>query len=153
MNSFIRSPKDFWAATIYLGVGLTAILLASDYGMGTALKMGPAYFPSVLGGLLILIGLISLIRSFITAGEPVPPFAYKPLIMIIGATVLFGATVRGAGLLIALPVFVIITAYGSAKFRWGPALALAAGMTIFCSLVFIKGLGIPLPLLGPWLGM
>ena len=51
---------------------------------------------------------------------------------------------------IALPVFVIMTAYASVKFRWVPTLALAAVATVFCSLVFVKGLGVPLPLIGRW---
>jgi hypothetical protein len=68
------------------------------------------------------------------------------------ATVGFGLLARGAGLVVALPVLVVGSAAASARFRWGPALALAAGLTLFCALVFLKGLGVPLPLVGPWLG-
>jgi putative tricarboxylic transport membrane protein len=116
--------------------------------------MGPAYFPTTLGWLLSMIGLISVIRAFVHKGEPVPmpTFAWKPLLSIFVATVVFGLIVRGAGLLIALPVFVIMTAYASVSFRWLRVLALAAGATIFCSLVFVKGLGVPLPLVGRWFG-
>jgi putative tricarboxylic transport membrane protein len=55
-------------------------------------------------------------------------------------------------LLIALPLLVIISALASSQFRWVPTIALAAGLTVFCAFVFIKGLGVPLPLIGPWLG-
>ncbi len=68
------------------------------------------------------------------------------------ATLGFGALVRGAGLVVALPVLVVVSAAASARFRWGPALALAAGLTLFCAAVFLKGLGVPIPLRGPWLG-
>lgn len=152
MNSLIRSPKDFWAALIYLAIGLGAIYLGRDLKMGTGLQMGPAYFPTVLGALLSFIGLISLIRSFLGKGEPIPKFAWRPLLLITAATVVFGLLVRGAGLAIALPLFVIMTAFASVKFRWGPALTLAVGATIFCALVFVKGLGVPLPLIGRWFG-
>jgi putative tricarboxylic transport membrane protein len=101
---------------------------------------------------LSFIGLISLIRSFLRKGAPIPAFAWKPLLLISAATVVFGLNVRGAGLKVALPLVVMMTAFGSAKFRWGPSLALAAGATIFCALVFVKGLGVPLPLIGKWLG-
>jgi putative tricarboxylic transport membrane protein len=114
------------------------------------LKMGPAYFPSVLGWLISFIGLISLVRSFFRKGEPVPAFAWKPLLSITAATVVFGLIVRGAGLVIALPIFIIMTAFASVKFRWGPMLALAAVATALCALVFVKGLGVPLPLIGRW---
>jgi hypothetical protein len=152
LNSLIRSPKDFCAALIYLAIGLGAIYLGMELPMGTGLKMGPAYFPTVLGGLLSFIGLISLVRSFLQKGDPIPAFAWKPLLLIVAASVVFGLLVRGAGLVIALPLFVIMTAFASVKFRWGPALALAAGATVFCALVFVKGLGVPLPLIGRWLG-
>ena len=63
---------------------------------------------------------------------------------------LFGLIVRGAGLIVALPALVIVSAYGSIRFRWGESLALAAGLTLFCILVFLKGLGVPLPIVGSW---
>lgn len=152
MNSLIRNPKDFWAALIYLAIGLGAIYMGWDLKMGTGLQMGPAYFPTVLGALLSFIGLISLIRSFLGKGEPIPAFAWKPLLLITAATVVFGLLVRGAGLAIALPLFVIMTAFASVKFRWGPTLVLAVVATVFCALVFVKGLGVPLPIIGRWFG-
>lgn len=152
MRSLIRSPKDFCAALIYLAVGLSALYVGRELPMGTALKMGPAYFPAVLGWLLAFIGVLSLIRAFLRKGEPIPKFAWKPLLLITGATVVFGLLVRGAGLLVALPLFVVMTAMASVKFRWVPTLLLAAGATVFCSLVFVKGLGVPLPLIGRWFG-
>ena len=56
------------------------------------------------------------------------------------------------GVVIALPLLIIVSAYGSTRFRWRPTLLMAAGLTIFCVFVFLKGLGIPLPIIGPWLG-
>ena len=152
MRSLIRSPKDFCAALIYLVIGVATIVIGRDYQMGTAFKMGPAYFPTLLAGLLTFIGLISLIRSFLQKGEPIPAFAWKPLLLITAATVVFGLLVRGAGLVIALPLFVLMTSFASVKFRWGPSLLLAAGATVFCSLVFVTGLGVPLPIIGRWFG-
>jgi hypothetical protein len=148
----IRSSKDFWTGLIYIFFGTSAIIIAREYPMGTAIKMGPAYFPTILGGLLILIGILSLIRSFRKAGTPIGSFALKGLALIVVSTVLFGLLVRGAGLVIALPILVIISAYASKEFRWLPTVLMAAGITLFCILVFLKGLGIPLPVLGSWFG-
>jgi Tripartite tricarboxylate transporter TctB family len=148
----IRNAKDFWTGLIYVFFGATAILVARDYGMGTAVKMGPAYFPTILGGLLVGIGVISVIRSFIIRGTPVGAFAFKGLILVSVSALVFGFLVRGAGLAVALPLLVIISAYASTRFRWRPTLLLAAGLTVFCALVFLKGLGIPLPIIGPWFG-
>jgi Tripartite tricarboxylate transporter TctB family len=148
----IRSTKDFWTGVLYVFFGLTAIIVARDYGMGTAVRMGPAYFPTILGSLLAGIGAIAVIRSFITPGTPIGTFAFKGLILVTVSVVLFGFIVRGAGLVVALPLLVIISASASKRFRWHTALLMAAGLTIFCILVFVKGLGIPLPILGSWLG-
>ena len=148
----IRNAKDFWTGLIYVFFGASAILVARDYGMGTAVKMGPAYFPTILGGLLVGIGAISVIRSFIVRGTPVGAFAFKGLTLVTVSALVFGFLVRGAGLAVALPLLVIISAYASTRFRWHPTLLLAAGLTVFCALVFLKGLGIPLPVIGPWFG-
>ena len=148
----IRSAKDFWTGVIYIFFGSSAFLIARDYGMGTALKMGPGYFPTVLGALLAFIGIISLIRSFIYPGDPIGRFTLKGLLLVVGSTLVFGLIVREAGLAIALPILVIMSACASVHFRWWPSLALAAGLTLFCVLVFLKGLGVPLPILGSWFG-
>jgi Tripartite tricarboxylate transporter TctB family len=147
-----RNPKDFWTGLLYILFGSSAILIARDYGMGTGGRMGPAYFPNILGGLLIVIGAISVIRSFIAHGAPIGTFAFKGLALVSVSVLVFGIVVRGAGLAVAIPILVIISAYASKRFRWGPTLLIAAGLTMFCSLVFIKGLGIPLPIIGPWFG-
>lgn len=152
MTSLIRSPKYFWAGIIYMAFGLSAIVIGREYGLGTALRMGPAYFPTFLGVLLTLIGIISLIRSFLKPGEPVGSLALRPMIMITVAVLLFGFLVRGAGLVVVIPILVITTAYASIHFRWGTSVLLAIGMTVFCVLVFSKGLGVPLPIVGPWVG-
>jgi putative tricarboxylic transport membrane protein len=148
----IRSARDFWTGLIYVLFGASAVLIARDYGMGTALKMGPGYFPTALGVLLSLIGMVALVRSFVMPGPPIGRFAVKGALLVVGSTLVFGLLVRGAGLAVALPLLVLLSALGSAHFRWKPSLALAAGLTVFCVLVFLKGLGVPLPVLGPWLG-
>src|SRR5437764_8686390 len=99
----VRSVKDFWAGVIYIFFGLGAILIGRDYAMGTAFKMGPAYFPTILGSLLVLIGAMSMIRSFIVSGTPITGFSIKGLGWVIGSVFVFGFLVRGAGLAVALP--------------------------------------------------
>ena len=148
----IRSSKDFWTGLIYIFFGASAILVARDYGMGTGGKMRPAYFPTVLGGLLAVVGTIAVIRSFLVPGTPIGAFAFKGLVLVCAPVLLFGIIVRGAGLAVALPLLVVISASASVRFRWRATLIIAAGLTIFCVLVFLKGLGIPMPVLDPWFG-
>jgi hypothetical protein len=148
----IRSTKDFWAGLIYVFFGSCAVIIARDYDMGSALKMGPAYFPTLLGYLLALIGIVSVARAFISQGAPIGEIAFKGLLLIIGSVLLFGFLVRRVGLVIALPLLVIIGASASDHFRWRPTLILAAGLTLFCYFVFLRGLGVPMPIWGSWFG-
>ncbi len=154
LSSLIVKPKDFWSGLIFIAFGLAAVILAREYPMGSATKMGPAYFPTVLGGLLTLIGLIAVIRSLLHISsiphDPIGRFAIKEGLLVLAATVLFGILVRGAGMVVAIALLVGVSAYASNKFRWGSAVAMAVGLTLFCILVFIKALGVPLPILGSW---
>jgi putative tricarboxylic transport membrane protein len=148
----IRNPKDFWTGVIYLVFGLGAVVIGRDYSMGTATKMGPAYFPTVLGYLLALIGAIAVVRAFIQPGTPIGRFAVKNLAIVLGATVLYGLLVRGAGLAVAVFVLVMGSAWASISFRWAPSIVLAIGLAVFSVAVFIWGLGLPIPAVGLWLG-
>lgn len=151
MLSLIKHPKDFWTGVIFLVVGLSAVLIGLDYNMGTAGKMGPAYFPSVLGGLLTLIGAVAVIRSLRHQGEAIEKFHIKELAIVLGGVLLFGALIRGAGLVPAAVVVIVISAYASPLFKWHEALLLGVAMSGFAFLVFIKLLGLPLAAFGPWL--
>jgi putative tricarboxylic transport membrane protein len=152
LNPIARNAKDFWTGFIYLVVGSGALIISRDYDMGTAVKMGPAYFPILLSVLLMIIGIISVLRSFFKSGSPIGVVAWKGLVLIVASTLLFGMIVRGAGLIIALPLLVIVSASASARFSWKTSLAEAVGITVFCIVIFLKGLGVPLPILGSWFG-
>jgi lysylphosphatidylglycerol synthetase-like protein (DUF2156 family) len=148
----IRNPKDFWSGVIFLATGAAAVVLAREYPLGSTFKMGPGYFPTVLGALLALVGLATSLRGLWRPGTEVGRFAVRELALVLIATVLFGVLLRGAGLLAAVVILVVVSAYASQRFRWGASATLAAGMAAFCWLVFVKALGLPIPILGPWLG-
>ncbi|HEY0724449.1 MAG TPA: tripartite tricarboxylate transporter TctB family protein, partial [Pyrinomonadaceae bacterium] len=84
-------------------------MIARDYQMGTAFKMGPAYFPTVLSVLLIVVGLISVIRAFLLRGTPIGAISLKGLALVTASIIVFGLVVRGAGLAIALPLLLFIS--------------------------------------------
>ena len=153
MSSLIKHPKDFYAGLMYASIGAGVVLIARDYNIGTSVRMGPGYFPIILGTLLILVGSISMIRSFFHHGTSIPRFVWRDIFLILGSVIVFGLTFRGAGLLPSLFVMVVICAYASSEFRLRTAVLLAAGSAIFSALVFVKGLGMPLAIIGPWFGM
>jgi len=152
MSSSIRHPKDFWIGTIFIVIGLGAVFTRGDLEMGTGARMGPAFFPVVLGVLLALIGAAGVVRSFFRHGGAMEKLHFKPLLLVLVAVVLFGFLMRGAGLVPAAIVLVLVSASAHPKFRWHEAALLAGGMALFSYVLFIKLLGLPIPAFGPWLG-
>jgi hypothetical protein len=148
----IPSPKDFWAGVIYVGTGLAALWLGSEYRMGSAGRMGPGYFPRVLAVLLLCIGIVALVRAFVAKGSPIGMTAWKPLLIVLVSCALFGLALPRLGLGAALFLLCFGSAMASREFRFDPfALAGLLGLIVFCAVVFVKGLGVPMPLLGSWL--
>jgi hypothetical protein len=153
MISFLRSPKDFGAGLLYVTLGGAAVIMARDYDFGTAERMGPGYFPSLIGGCLILIGVASILRSSIVF-DGVSAFAWRPFILIGASVVLFAAALPRLGLIPALAILLLVAALARPAARLSLMGAGAAALLIaFCALVFVKGLGLSMPLFGPWLGM
>lgn len=154
MISFLRSPKDLGAGLLYVALGGAAVIMARDYDFGTAERMGPGYFPSLIGGCLILIGVASILRSSIVFGGGVPAFAWRPFILIGASVVLFAAALPRLGLIPALVILLLVAALARPAARLSLMGAGAAALLIaFCALVFVKGLGLSMSLFGPWLGM
>jgi putative tricarboxylic transport membrane protein len=143
----IKAPKDFWAGVMFIGcVVFFTIYALMHYQMGTAVRMGPAYFPAVLGGLLAFLGTLTLIESLAVSGPPVPKFAFRPLILISLACVLYGYTMKPLGLLGATALLVFVSAYGGHEFKWKEVIILFLILVVFSVLVFVKGLTLPFPI-------
>lgn len=148
-----RNPRDLWAGLIYLTLGVTVVWIGRGYAQGTSARMGPGYFPVVLGALLAFLGALSIARAFVRPGEPISAIAWRPLLLILGATVVFGLLLPGGGLLLALPALIVVSALASRYSRVDAgSIAALIGIVVFCYLVFVRGLGVPMPLLGSWFG-
>ncbi len=88
----IKNGKDFWAGLMFAGFGLGFMLVSFNYPMGSAVRMGPAYFPTVLGGMLAVLGAVVFFRAFVSNFEhPFKVFPFRPLLLI-AAIVVGGAT-------------------------------------------------------------
>jgi hypothetical protein len=143
----IKSPRNFWAGVMFLGFGgFFAIWALTHYQMGSAVRMGPAYFPAVLGGLLAVLGLIVLVESVTVEGSAVPTINFRPLILISAACVVYGYLMKPAGLIVATAALVFISAYGGHQFKWKEVIVLYIALIVFSLLVFVKGLTLPFPI-------
>jgi hypothetical protein len=143
----IKSPKDFWAGLMFLAVGLFFTLWAVKYyQMGSAVRMGPAYFPAVLGGLLAVLGLAVLAGSFAFQGPKVPALHIRPLLFVLASCLAFGYLMKPLGLVLATAAMVFLAALGGHEFRWKEVTLLSVALIVFSVLVFVKGLTLPFPL-------
>lgn len=147
MKLKIKGPKEFWAGLMFIGFGGFFMIWAlTHYQMGTAVRMGPAYFPTVLGGLLVFLGLLVLIESFALEGPPVPAFAFRPLILISASCVVYGYVMKPLGLIVATAALVFISALGGHEFKWKEVAILYVILIVFSIAVFVKGLTLPFPI-------
>jgi putative tricarboxylic transport membrane protein len=114
--------------------------------MGSAVRMGPGYFPVVLGGLLVLLGAGILVKSLAIDGPKVAAFHFRPLLLVALAVVAYGYLMKPGGLVVATAAAVFIGALAGNEFKWKEVLVVAAVLVIFSWLVFVKGLTLPFPL-------
>jgi hypothetical protein len=142
----VRNPKDFWSGLLFIAIGAAAILLASKYAIGSAARMGPGYFPRVLGILLIVLGAILALRAFKLDGPPLPRWKWRPTVVVLGSVVLFGAIVQPVGIALSTVILIVGASMASPEFR--PRESLIAGVLLAALAVgvFVIGLKLQLPI-------
>jgi hypothetical protein len=156
MRLQVRDPEDLVSGLIFVGIGLGAIFIALGYPMGTAARMGPGYFPSILGGLLALLGLAIVVKSLgvAQAGEEEREKRVglgdallrllRPLVFVASALVAFAYLLPRYGLVLAVVSLVLISTFADHKPRLFSAIPLAAIMAALVVLIFVRGLGLPI---------
>ena len=142
----IRSPKDFWAGLFFIAAAAGFMLLSRQYSMGNMHRMGPALFPTLVGALLVGLGLIITARSFAIDGPPVPRFHARPILISLIAIALFGVALAHFGLVAAVAVLVAVGAVASRDSKPLEVAGLIAVLIMFSVGVFAWLLGLPIPL-------
>jgi Tripartite tricarboxylate transporter TctB family len=147
MWSNLFGSKDFWAGLMLIALGGTTVLVSHAYPMGTVLRMGAGYFPTLLGGILVVFGLILLIRAVRSTDLIERNWSLRALLVIPVTLVLFGLLIERIGFVLSLFMLIIGSAAASSEFRLLEAVSVGAVLTALCVAVFIWGLGLPYPLL------
>jgi drug/metabolite transporter (DMT)-like permease len=144
----IKSERDFWSGLMFLVVGIAFAWGATAYNFGSSAKPGPGYFPFGLGVILAILGALVLFKALTVeteGGDPVGSIAWKPLIVVLASVAMFGFLLPRLGLLVTLPLLVFVSSWASDEFSWKVALINAAVLTIMSWGIFVKGLGLTLP--------
>jgi len=147
MKPSILDNKDVWAGLFLIVVGVTAVVLARNYTFGTALRMGPGFFPTVLGGFMILSGLYILANGLRSGDALEGSWPLRALIMLPLALVLFGVLIDRAGFVPAMLVLIFGSGLAGSDFRLIEMILFSVFLTALCAVVFVWALGLPYPLI------
>jgi putative tricarboxylic transport membrane protein len=149
----LEKPRDVVGGLLVAGIGAGFLLFGRELEVGTSFRMGPGYFPTILAVLMIGLGLALAVLAWRKPmqEDAIGTVPWLGIALVVVPVVLFGFSLRGLGLLPILVVVVLATAWASRYASLKASVPLALGIAAFCSVLFIKGLGLPLPLVGPWL--
>ena len=150
----IKSSQDFCTGCAFIAFGAATVVLASDYPLGSAARMGPGYFPTVLGWLLAAIGALVLLKSLAsTGGGSVGRLNPWLLLRLLVAIAAFALLLNPLGLVATTVIVVMLAASAGHEFRFGEALANAALLALLAYLLFVWGLNQPIPVWPRFLAM
>jgi hypothetical protein len=139
----IRSPSDFWCGILFIAVGIGFVVLAHGYRIGTPARMGPGFFPLVLGGILAALGLSLSIPALIRDGEPLPRLGLRPLLAVLASIVIFALLLQPLGFVLSAVVLVLIGGFADPELRRVESVGLALLLTAFSVAIFVVLLGLP----------
>lgn len=149
----IKSQKDFFAGLLFMAVGLAFAWGATRYTVGTGARMGPGYFPLVLGILLAVLGAVVVFKALVVEtpdGDPIGKWAWRPLFFIIAANLLFGILLGGIpslgvpamGLIVAIYALTFVAALAGSEFNWKEVLVVATILAVGSWVAFVWGLNL-----------
>ncbi len=152
MNLEFLERKDFWSGVTLIVFGGGALFIARNYQFGSSLRMGPGYFPVILGAALVMFGVYFVIQGLRTGAEKLQgSWSLRALIIVPLALVLFGLLIDRAGFIPALLALIIGSAAASTQFKLVEVLLFSVFLTAMCVVVFVWALGLPYELItGIW---
>jgi len=143
----IRNQKDFWSAVMFIVFGVLFIVWSMEYQFGTTQRMGPGYFPTILGILLVVLGVLVALPAIKQDAQEteVGAIGWRGLLVILGSVILYAVFLPRLGFVISMATLVILSAMASREFTWKAALTSTVVLGIFSYLVFVKGLELQFP--------
>ena len=149
----IKNHRDFWAGVMFTVFGLLFVVLSQQYPLGTSAKMGPGYFPTVLGGLMAVLGLLISAGglSAKAAALRVNRFDWRIIVLILAAVALFAVLLPRLGMVVSVIALILIASVASHEFRLRDTLIATVVLLVIAYIVFVWGLELQFPVLPPFL--
>jgi hypothetical protein len=142
----IPRPKDFCAGLLFVAFGVFAIIIARNYPLGTAARMGPGYFPHLLGILLIVLGAALSLTALRGQGPPLPGWKWRPVSIVLLSVVAFGLVLTHAGLVLSTIGLIVVASTASREFRLRESVISGILLAALSVGVFVIGLKLQLPI-------
>ena len=142
----ITSQEDFWSGIMFIGFGVVAIAISREYPMGSAMRMGPGYFPMIIGGALIVLGAAISATGFRLRGEGIGTFPWRAIVLLSVAFGVFAWGLENLGFVPALAVLIVLSSLSSRNYKWLEIAIETVVLIAGCWAVFIYGLELPFPL-------
>jgi hypothetical protein len=139
----INSHKDAVAGVVFAAIGTVAFFYAHQYPIGTALNMGPGFFPALLGVILFVLGLGTFGRAMVTETDRLEVLAWRPMLLLPLGVLLFGLMIDRLGLIPSILVAIVLSRLAAPRLRILEVLAVCVVLTVLASVLFVYGLGLP----------
>lgn len=145
----IRNHRDFWSGVLFVVTGVLFMVLSRQYQLGTAAKMGPGYFPTILGGLMAVLGLMIMAPAFAKKGPEVKvdKMDFKSIVLVLVAVAVYAATLPTLGFIVSIVLLILISSFASHEFNLKTTLLSTVVLLVFSWAVFVKGLELQFPFL------
>jgi hypothetical protein len=141
----IKNPRDFGAAAVFVLIGAAGVYFGRDLVAGTAAKMGPGYFPTILSWLIVALGAVIGVRSLAIRGPSIEPIQLRPTVLVIASVLAFAYLIDSVGLALTAIILTFVAAFARRQVKFIETLLLGVGLAVFSVLVFVYGLSQPLP--------
>lgn len=142
----LKSHRDFWAAMLFAVISLVFLWQSVGLAMGTAARMGPAYMPRVLCGLMLIVAVVLFVRSFRLADGETITLGLRPMLVIPGAIAVFALSLYPLGLVLSVIVSVVVASFSDSNSRPIEVALTAIFLSVFSVAIFAYGLGLNFPL-------
>ena len=152
----IKSQKDFFSGLLFMAVGIAFAYGATNYTVGTGARMGPGYFPMLLGICMAVLGAVITFKALVVEtadGDKIGSWAWKPLFFIIAANLIFGLLLGGLpsikfpafGLILAIFALTFVASMAGDEFKFKEVFILAIILCIMSYGAFILLLKLQFP--------
>jgi hypothetical protein len=140
-----RFSCDLASGLFFIAFGAGALALSMEFAMGTTVRMGPAYFPTLLGSMLVVIGVWVAGRALFARSEPMAPLYVRPMLVLL-AVLAFAGLLVPAGLILANTAMIVLACAAGRSIRMLEMVKLLVVLNLLAWSVFVYGLHLPIPL-------